>query len=126
VHPLELSGRAEGKHLAVVENGDSLAECIRLLHVVGGEEDGEPVAVEIAENAPEIVAGLGIEPRGRLVEEEHLWVVGERRATIRRWASPPDSSNTMALARSLRANCSSSSSARRRAHRRERPKNRPW
>jgi hypothetical protein len=45
---------------------------------VGREEDREPVAVEVAEDAPEVVAGLRIEARGRLVEEEHLRAVGGR------------------------------------------------
>ena len=48
------------------------------------------------------------------------------RATIRRWASPPESSKTIEAARSPSANWSSSSSARCRAARRERPKKRPW
>ena len=78
VLPLQLGRGAEGEHLAVVEDRDPLAERVGLLHVVGGQEDRQPVAVEIAEDAPEVVAGLGVEPRGRLVEEEHLRPVRER------------------------------------------------
>jgi len=48
------------------------------------------------------------------------------RATMSRWAMPPDSAITGAFARSLNRNRSSTASASERAVRAFMPKNRPW
>ena len=72
---LELGGRAEGQHLAVVDDGEAVAELVGLFHVVGGEQDGLAVAVQLAEDLPQGDAALGIEAGGGLVEEQDRRVV---------------------------------------------------
>ena len=48
------------------------------------------------------------------------------RATMRRWAMPPESASTGASARSVRRNCSSSRSASASGVLGDMPKKRPW
>ena len=55
---------------AVVDDGEPVAELVGLLHVVGGEQDGLAVGVELAEDLPQGDAALRVEAGGRLVEEE--------------------------------------------------------
>jgi hypothetical protein len=43
-----------------------------LVEVVRGEEDRRALGLELADQVPEAVPGLGVEARGRLVEEEEL------------------------------------------------------
>ena len=54
-----------------------VAEPLRLLHVVGGEQHRGPVVPELAQARPDEVADLRVEPGGRLVEDQHLGVVDE-------------------------------------------------
>ena len=84
------SGRVEGEDAAVVHDRDPVAELVGLLHVVRGEEDRLALVVELAEDLPEREAALRIEPGGRLVEEQDLRLCMIARATISRWAMPPD------------------------------------
>ena len=56
---------------AVVHDGDAVAEGLRLLHVVSRVEDGDAVlAVQLTDALEDVVAGLGIDADGGLVEEE--------------------------------------------------------
>ena len=62
----------------VVNDGHPLAQPLRFLHVVRGEQDGAAARLESLHHFPELAAGLRIEPRGGLVEEEQLGVVDQR------------------------------------------------
>ena len=68
----------EGEDLAVIHDRDAIAELLRLLHVVRGEQDRLAVAVELAEYVPQREAALRIEPRRRLVEEQNRRPVEDR------------------------------------------------
>ena len=72
------AGVPTASSLAVVDDRDPLAEGVGLLHVVRREEDRLALAVEVAEDLPEVDAGLRVDARGRLVEEEHARPVRER------------------------------------------------
>src|SRR5215211_973303 len=63
---------------APVDERDLLAQSLSLLEVVRGEQDREPPVVELPNVAPQLVAELYVDPRRRLVEEEHLGIVHER------------------------------------------------
>ena len=69
----ELLGAARGDDRALGEDQDAVGELLRLVEVVGGEQDrralevGEPVH-EVMELAP----GVRVEAGGRLVEEQQL------------------------------------------------------
>ena len=43
-----------------------------LVEVVGGEQDGRPLGFQLTDEGPEVAPGLGVESRGRLVEEQQL------------------------------------------------------
>ena len=77
--------------LPVVHDRHPVAELVRLFHVVGGEQDGLSLAVELAEQLPQGEPALGVEPRGGLVHEQHRRRWKMARATISRWAMPPRS-----------------------------------
>ena len=68
---------------APVVDEDDLVSGIGLLHVVRGEEDRDAeLAAQFPQGAPHEVARLGIEPRRRLIEEEHLRVPQERAGDV--------------------------------------------
>ena len=68
----------EGEDLAVVHDRDPVAELVGLLHVVGGEQDGLAVVVELAQDLPEGQPALGVEAGGRFVHEQHGRPVEDR------------------------------------------------
>src|SRR5215211_2646026 len=78
VPPLELLAGPLGGDPATVYERDLLAESLRLLQVVRGEQDGEPVAIQLPDVAPQLVAQLHVHPGSRLVEKQYLRVVHER------------------------------------------------
>src|SRR5215211_6377964 len=78
VPPLELLAGPLGGDPATVYERDLLAESLRHLQVVRGEQDGEPVAIQLPDVAPQLVAQLHVHPGRRLVEEEHFRVMHER------------------------------------------------
>ena len=58
------------------------ARRLRLVHVVGGEEDGLAEVAEPGDHLPGLAAGGGIEAGRRLVEEEQLGVADQRDADV--------------------------------------------
>src|SRR5581483_11576459 len=74
----ELARRALRDDATIVEDEHAIAELRRLLHVVRREEHRRAGAVQLAELLPHEVAGLRVEPGGRLVEHEELRPVDER------------------------------------------------
>ena len=72
---LQLRRRPERDDLALVDDGDAIAE-LGLVHVVRGHEDGDVLArAHRVQVVPDLVARLWIETERRLVEEQHLRVV---------------------------------------------------
>ena len=68
---LERLGRVERDDLAVVHDRDPVAP-LRLVHVVGGHEDRDLLALlELADVLPDRPARLRVESDRRLVEEQH-------------------------------------------------------
>src|SRR3954447_11083026 len=49
-----------------------LVAALGLVHVMGGDQHGEPVGRERVDLVPELTPRLGIDARGRLVEQEQL------------------------------------------------------
>ncbi len=71
----EFFGRVEGLDLAMVDDGDPIA-ILGLVPVVGGHEDSDAgLVAQRPDVFPDGVERLGIEPKRRLVEEEHPGVV---------------------------------------------------
>ena len=76
-----VSSLAVGSHAttcAVVDDGDDVAELLGLLQVVGGEQDGDALAVEAHHIVPELAAQLDVDAGGGLVEDQHRRVVHHR------------------------------------------------
>src|SRR5262245_45324303 len=72
----ELSGRAEGRDLPEVHDRDPVALPLGLLHLVGGDEDRRPgLGAQELEPIPDDPSGRRVEAEGRLVEEQHLWLL---------------------------------------------------
>ena len=68
---LELASGALGDHSPVIDDGDLVGELICLLEVLRGEQKRGPVADELAHSRPDLNAAARIEPRRRLVQEQH-------------------------------------------------------
>src|SRR5215217_1988731 len=74
----ELLAGPLGGDLTTVNERDLLAESLRLLQVVRGEQDGEPVAIQLPGIALKLVAQVHVHPAGPLGEEAYLRLAHER------------------------------------------------
>src|SRR5258708_1654842 len=63
---------------SVVDDGDAVAEALRLLHQMRRHEDGLAAIANAADEIPDGTARLRIESRGELVEKHELRIVDER------------------------------------------------
>ena len=109
--PLEPGRRVEGQDPAVVHDRHPVAELVGLLHVVRGEEDRLAAAWSSPRISHRAMRLWGSRPAVGSSRNRMRGRCMIARATISRWAMPPDSAMTSALARSARRNCSSSRSA---------------
>ena len=64
-------GRPLGDDVAVVDDHQIGGQPVGLLEVLGGEEHGGAPADQALDDLPQVVAALGVEPGGWLVQEEH-------------------------------------------------------
>ncbi|MBK9344652.1 MAG: hypothetical protein IPN07_16815 [Dehalococcoidia bacterium] len=67
-----------------------MAEAVGFFQVLGGEEEGDAVAVQLFDVAPDLVAGDGVEAGGRLVEEDDAGLVDEGAGEVSRRFMPPE------------------------------------
>src|SRR5262245_59326641 len=75
----DLGDRALGNHPAAVEDEDPRAGLLDLTKQVGGEDDRGPTLLGDGGDQPEHLAlSRGVEPEGRLVEEDDRGVVDQR------------------------------------------------
>ena len=73
----QLPRRALGDDAASVHDHQPVAELLRLVHVVGGEDEGHTLPLERVEAIPQQVASLRVEAGGGLVEQQQLGLVDE-------------------------------------------------
>src|SRR5512141_2692040 len=67
------SGRGiESEQLSTIDQRDSIAQLISLIHVVCGHDDRPALRVQIAQNRPQTLPRTRIQPNGRLVEKKNL------------------------------------------------------
>ena len=59
-----------------------VGEALRLVHVVGGEEDRLAEVAQAGDHVPGLAPRRGVEAGGRLVEEEQLGVADQRHADV--------------------------------------------
>src|SRR5438105_2437752 len=79
---LQFLGRALGDDLAVVDDRDTVAQRVRLVEVVRGEEHRGAALVHPPHLVPHAGAALRIEPGGRFVEEQKLRAVDQPKPDI--------------------------------------------
>ncbi len=60
---------------ALVDHGDPVAEHIGFEHVMGGQQDGLTLGLQVADHLAELARADRIQPDGRLVEEQHRGVM---------------------------------------------------
>ena len=96
----QLGGRALGDDHPAVHHHQPVAQLLGLVHVVRGDDLGDALALEPVQPVPQQVAGLRVEPGGRLVEQQQLGVVDQRPGDREPRFMPPDSGSTGASARS--------------------------
>ncbi len=71
-------GRSLGDDLGLVHHHQAIAELLRLVHVMGRDDERRATLLEPIEAVPEQVARLRVEPRGGLVEDHQVRLVDER------------------------------------------------
>ena len=74
--------------LPVVDDPDAVGELVGLLEVLRGEEHGRALGVQLRDLLPDRLAADRVEAGRRLVEEEHLGLVDERRGEVEPAAHP--------------------------------------
>ena len=117
--------RALADDAPVVDDRQPVAELVGLLQVLRGEEDRRAARVDAAHLVPHGEAARGVEAGGRLVEEEDLGPVDERRREVEAPLHAAGVALDEAVGGVLAARPgSSSSSARSAASRGARPKSR--
>jgi hypothetical protein len=67
---LEVLRRALRGNPAVVDDDQSVAQRVRLVEIVGGQEDGHALLAQPAHLDPQVRPALRVEAGGRLVEED--------------------------------------------------------
>jgi hypothetical protein len=83
---LEFARTAERRELTRIDERDAIA-VLGFVHVVGGDDDANPVAGERIDEVPEAPPRGGVHPGGRLVEEQDRRLV-QHRATKRQALLP--------------------------------------
>jgi hypothetical protein len=63
------AGGVEGQQ-AGAQDGHPVPQALRLLQVVGAEEDGAPLAFQALQELPNLPGGLGVQAGGGFIEEE--------------------------------------------------------
>src|SRR5947209_19306987 len=67
--------RIERDDLAVVHDGDPVAEGLGFVRVMSGEDDGAPVLPDALSQLPEAASRLRIDPGRGFVQEKDLWLI---------------------------------------------------
>ncbi len=70
----QLTGRAQGYGASMVHDRHSVAEALGFVHVMGGQQNRPAIRFEDLDQLPELPTGLGVEPGGRLVQEEQFGI----------------------------------------------------
>ena len=68
----EVARRTLGDDGPAVHHDEALAQLLGLVHVVGRDDQRDALAPQPVEPVPQQVAGLGVQSRGGLVEDEQF------------------------------------------------------
>ena len=78
----QLLGSSFGDDLPVVDDGDAVAERVRLVQVVRGQKDGDAALVQPLHLVPDARSALRVEAGSRLVEEQELRLVDKAQPDV--------------------------------------------
>src|ERR1700722_17653766 len=78
----KLAWRADCQHASVLDDRYTVGQCLRLVQIVGREEDRLAKRAQRADRLPGGAPRLRIETGGRLVEEDQLGVADERQSEV--------------------------------------------
>src|SRR6266508_391262 len=110
---LQLLRRALDDDLPVVDDRQAPRQPVGLLEVVGGQQDGEPLAGQAGDLLPHVGAGLGVQAGGGLVQEQRPGAVDQPHGHVQLALHATRVGAGLAVAASARPKRSSSSSPRR-------------
>ena len=80
---LQLLRRPFRRKQPVIDDADALRQFVSLFQVLRRQEDGDALLpIDRPDIIPNLGAADGVEAGGRFVQEQHLWVVDERRSEI--------------------------------------------
>ena len=74
----QLRRRAFRNDLPVIDDGEAVAQTLRFIHIMRGEQDGAVAPLELPHDVPELTAALRIEPGGGLVEKQNSRIGHQR------------------------------------------------
>ena len=74
----QVARRVQRDDLAVINDTHAVAELLRFIHIVRGENDGLPFGVDLADELPKMSARLRVQARCGLIKEHHVRVVHQR------------------------------------------------
>jgi hypothetical protein len=69
-------------HHTGLQDRDPVREFLRLLQVVGGEDDGDATVDQVPDDPPDRPPALRVQPRGRLVQDHHTWAAEQRQRQV--------------------------------------------
>ena len=79
VHPLEQRpGGVAGDDLAMIDEGDPVAQFLRFRQIVGRQQDGRARPVQGPDLAPQLLAQFDVDAGGRLIQHQHRRLVNHR------------------------------------------------
>jgi len=64
----------------MVHDGDHIAEYLGLFHIMGCEDNGLAVVLDILDQIPEVPASLGVQSCRWLVKKNQRWVINQRQS----------------------------------------------
>src|SRR5216684_2458552 len=74
----EFARRTQSHNLAVIHDGDTVAEALGFFNVMSGHQDGFFLSLQFLDDVVNLAANLRIEAGGGLIEEEDFGIVDER------------------------------------------------
>jgi len=80
----EVARRVERDEPSVIDDADTVAEGLRLLHVVGGIDDRDSfVTIEALDAFEDVIARLRVDAYGGFVQEQHARLVQQADREVR-------------------------------------------
>ena len=78
------SRRIQTEQVAVIDDGNQIAQLLRFVHVVGGEHHRLALGLDRLYSLPEVVARLGIQSCGGPIQKQQFGIPEQARASSRR------------------------------------------